>query len=331
MSNASSVVPALEVKDLRVTFSAGETAIQAVRGISFSVFRGEAVGIVGESGSGKSVTAWAAAGLLGNDATLEGTVLVDGVDLAGLDAEARRSLRGPKVAMIFQEPSRSFDPIMTLEKTFLETFRAHKPQTTKEEARRRAVSLLEEVHIADAEARLGSFPHQFSGGMLQRVMIALSLANDPEILLCDEPTTALDVTIQAQILGLLRELQLRRGLSLVFISHDLETVAEVSDRILVFYGGLIMEEGPKSSLLSDPRHPYTKALWDSRVKRGSHYSADALVLIGGQPPDPQIPEPGCPFAPRCSRVAGQCRTTLPGLTVVPGGRKRRCWFPLEGP
>jgi len=165
--------------------------------------------------------------------------------------------------------------------------------------------------------------------MLKRVMIALALANDPEILLCDEPTTALDVTIQAQILALLAELQARRGLSLVFISHDLETVAQVADRILVFYGGLIVEEAATKILLKEPRHPYTLALWDSRVKRRSHYSTEALVLIGGQPPDPQSPEPGCPFAPRCSRAQSRCRESLPPLKVDSGNRTYRCWFPLE--
>lgn len=324
-------VPVLEIRDLTVTFASGSVPVQAVRGVSFSVARGEAVGIVGESGSGKSVTAWAAAGLLGSDALVDGSVRLDGQDLAELDALARRALRGPKIAMIFQEPSRSFDPIMTLEKTFLETFRAHKPETTREEGRQRSVALLEEVHIAEAETRLGSFPHQFSGGMLQRVMIALALANNPDILLCDEPTTALDVTIQAQILALLEELQARRGLSLVFISHDLETVAQISNRILVFYGGLILEEGATKALLESPRHPYTKALWHSRVKRGSHHSSDALVLIGGQPPDPQSPEPGCPFEPRCPRAQAKCREALPALSAESDGRRCRCWFPLEGP
>jgi len=327
---AKAELPVLEVVDLKVTFGAGVVPVQAVRGVSFSLAKGEALGVVGESGSGKSVTAWAAAGLLGGDAWVEGRVSLGGVDLASLDAEARRALRGPRVAMIFQEPSRSFDPIMNLEKTFLETFRAHKPKTTKAESRARAITLLGEVHIADAEARLGSFPHQFSGGMLQRVMIALALANDPEILLCDEPTTALDVTIQAQILGLLSELQARRGLSLVFISHDLETVAQVSDRILVFYGGLILEEGTTASLLKNPRHPYTRALWESRVRHGSHYSTDKLVLIGGSPPDPQRPQPGCPFAPRCPLAQDRCQT-LPVLEKSTDGRTWRCWFPLEAP
>ncbi len=317
----------LDVEQLKVSFGR-DNPVQAVRGVSFSLAKGECLGIVGESGSGKSVTVWAAAGLLGRDARFEGRVLLEGQDLAPLSVEQRRKLRGPKLSMIFQEPSRSFDPIMTLEKTFLETFRAHHPKVTRDEARTRASALLGEVHIRDAETRLASFPHQFSGGMLQRVMIALALANDPEILICDEPTTALDVTVQAQILALLKELQTKRGLSLIFISHDLGTVAQMADRLLVLYGGLVMEQGTTRSLLDAPAHPYTRALWDSRVPRGAHYTSQKLVLIGGAPPDPQHPEPGCPFAPRCPRAQDRCRTALPELETH-GDRTRRCWFPLE--
>jgi len=301
------MAPLLSVQDLRVTFG----DVHAVRGVSFQLNPGECLGIVGESGSGKSVSAWAAAGLLGKDAKIQGTIV-----------------RSPRTAMIFQEPSRSFDPIMNLENTFLETFRVHQPKTTRQEARQRATALLGEVHIAGASDRLGSFPHQFSGGMLQRVMIALALAGDPEVLLCDEPTTALDVTIQAQILALLKELQTKRHLALVFISHDLETVSQVADRLLVLYGGLVLEEGMTNEVLLHPAHPYTKALWDSRVHRGAHYKTHPLVLIGGQPPDPRIPEPGCPFAPRCSRAHPECRAGIPPLEAV-GPRTRRCFFPLE--
>jgi oligopeptide/dipeptide ABC transporter ATP-binding protein len=322
-------VSLLDVESLKVSFGR-DNPVQAVRGVSFSLSQGECLGIVGESGSGKSVTVWAAAGLLGRDARFEGRVLLDGRDLAGLSLEERRQLRGTKMAMIFQEPSRSFDPIMTLEKTFWETFRAHEPRVTRDEARVRAAALLGEVHIRDAETRLASFPHQFSGGMLQRVMIALALANNPEILICDEPTTALDVTVQAQILALLKELQTKRGLSLIFISHDLSTVAQMADRLLVLYGGLVMEQGSTRALLNAPEHPYTRALWDSRVPRGAHYSSQKLVLIGGSPPDPQRPEPGCPFAPRCPRAQDRCRTGLPALEER-DGRARRCWFPLEKP
>jgi oligopeptide/dipeptide ABC transporter ATP-binding protein len=319
----------LEVHGLKVSFGDRQKPVQAVRGVSLHLNKGECLGIVGESGSGKSVTVWAAAGLLGRDARSEGLVTLEGQDLAALTLEERRRLRGTRIAMIFQEPSRSFDPIMTLEKTFLETFRAHHQTVTRDEARTKAAALLGEVHIRDAETRLASFPHQFSGGMLQRVMIALALANDPEILICDEPTTALDVTVQAQILSLLKELQTKRGLSLIFISHDLATVAQMADRLLVLYGGLAMEEGKTGELLGAPAHPYTKALWDSRIPRGAHYTSARLNLIGGAPPDPQNPEPGCPFAPRCSRAKDQCRAELPPL--VEERRSYRCWFPLEAP
>jgi len=303
----------LTVENLRVTFSTLPAPVQAVRGVSFHLDAGECLGIVGESGSGKSVTAWAAAGLLGKDARVEGTLV-----------------RNPRTSMIFQEPSRSFDPIMNLENTFLETFRVHDPKTTKAQSRDRAAALLAEVHIAGARERLGSFPHQFSGGMLQRVLIALALAGDPEVLLCDEPTTALDVTIQAQILALLKELQTRRRLALIFISHDLETVAQVADRLLVMYGGLVMEEGRTEDVLKAPTHPYTRALWQSRVRRGSHYKTQPLVLIGGQPPDPRFPEPGCPFAPRCVLAQPECSVGIPPLERV-GDRTHRCFFPLGAP
>jgi len=320
----------LSIENLNVSFGPLQKPIQAVRGVSLTAERGECVGLVGESGSGKSVTAWAAAGLLGVDSRVEGRVWLDGQALDERTPEELRRLRGTKVAMIFQEPSRSFDPIMNLERTFWETFRAHDSSVTLEQARTRAAALLNEVHISDAADRLGSFPHQFSGGMLQRVMIALALANNPDLLICDEPTTALDVTVQAQILAVLKELQSQRGLSLIFISHDLETVAQVADRIMIMYGGLVMEQGRTADVLKRPAHPYTQALWSSRVRRGTHYKTDRLSLIGGAPPDPQQPEPGCPFAPRCSRVHDSCKTAIPAWTET-NGRAFRCLFPWEAP
>lgn len=221
--------------------------------------------------------------------------------------------------MIFQEPSRSFDPIYSIGKTFEETFRAKEPALPRAEARRRATRLLGEVHIPRAEERLANFPHQFSGGMLQRIMIALALANDPDILIADEPTTALDVTIQAQIVGLLEELKRRRGLSLIFISHDLRLVSRIADRILVMYGGLVFEFGETEEVLERPRSPYTRSLLDSVPEWGSHYAAKRLATIPGSVPDPVRPEPGCPFAPRCPLAQEACGEGVPPLVEVPEG------------
>ncbi|HUX12556.1 MAG TPA: ABC transporter ATP-binding protein [Spirochaetia bacterium] len=303
----------LAVRALSVSFQTAEGQLRAVRGVDFELERGECLGIVGESGSGKSVTAAAVMGLISKDAATEGEIRIDGTDISSLTVEEKRALRGKAVAMIFQEPSRSFDPIYSIGKTFEETFRAKNPAITKEEAARRATQLLSEVHIPQAEERLKNFPHQFSGGMLQRIMIALALANDPEILIADEPTTALDVTIQAQIVGLLKELQERRQLSLIFISHDLGLVGQIADRILVMYAGIVLESGRGPEVLTRPRSPYTRALLDSLPSWGSHYSTRKLYTIKGTVPDPTHSEPGCPFAPRCRFVEERCAAEVPPL------------------
>ncbi|NNM68198.1 MAG: ABC transporter ATP-binding protein, partial [Spirochaetales bacterium] len=249
--------PLFEVENLKVAFGHHGPSVQAVRGISWTLGRGECLGIVGESGSGKSVGVLGSLGLLDRQAKVSGTVRLEGQVLDALSPDQRRRLLGPKLAMIFQEPSRAFDPIASLEATFIETFRAHRPRMERAECRERAIRLLKEVQINDPELRLKNYPHQFSGGMLQRVGIALALANGPEVLFCDEPTTALDVTIQRQIAELLQELKRTRHLALVFISHDLELVAGLSDRILVMYAGLILESGPVRKVLDSPRSPYT--------------------------------------------------------------------------
>lgn len=306
----------LDVRGLEVSFQTGEGPLRAVRGVDYHVSQGECLGIVGESGSGKSVCVTAALGLLDRSALWRGAVAVGGRDLSELDEEAKRALRGKTISMIFQEPSRSFDPIYSIGKTFEETFRAKDRSMTPAQCRERAAKLLGEVHIPRAEERLRNFPHQFSGGMLQRIMIALALANDPEILVADEPTTALDVTIQAQIAALLKELQMRRRLALVFISHDLRLVGQVADRIMVMYGGLVLESGPSGEVLRRPRSPYTRALLESVPEWGRHYADVRLPTIVGTVPDPVKPEPGCPFAPRCSLVREECRTQIPPMTPV---------------
>jgi len=305
----------LVVRDLCVDFTSLHGALHAVRGVDFTLSRGECLGIVGESGSGKSVTVSAVLGLLGKGATVSGTILLDGEDLVAASFEDLRGLRGKKISMIFQEPSRSFDPIYSIGKTFAETFRAKSPELPDAEIRRRSVKLLTEVHIPRAEERLHNFPHQFSGGMLQRIMIALALANDPEVLIADEPTTALDVTIQAQIVSLLKELQQHRRLSLIFISHNLGLVGQIADRILVMYGGLVLESGASSRVLGEPRSPYSRALLSALPAWGTHYSSSGLYTIPGNVPDPTRPEPGCPFAPRCTYVLPACTAALPDMTM----------------
>jgi len=306
--------PPLVVRGLSVAFPTAGGLLRAVRGVDLTVQRGECLGVVGESGSGKSVTAAAAMGLLGRDVVVEGEILLNGRNLLSMDKEEVRALRGKVISMIFQEPGRSFDPIYSMGKTFEETFRAKNPSISRDEARSRAVRLLREVHVPQAEERLSSFPHQLSGGLLQRVMIALALANDPEILIADEPTTALDVTIQAQIVGLLAELQKKRRLSLIFITHDLGLVGQIADRIQVMYAGLVLETGEAAEVFRRPRSPYTRSLLSALPAWGSHHSRDSLFTIKGSVPDPTHPEPGCPFAPRCYLAVDECARAIPPLS-----------------
>ena len=311
----------LSVQDLRVGFPAADGELEAVRGVNFILRRGECLGIVGESGSGKSVSAAAILGLLAKDARLQGRIQLHGRELSGAQAQGLEEVRGTKVSMIFQEPSRSFDPIYSIGKTFEETLRVKQPGLSADRCRERAERLLVEVHIPRAGERLKSFPHQLSGGMLQRIMIALALANDPEVLIADEPTTALDVTIQAEIVGLLKELQARRSLSMIFISHNLALVGQVAGRILVMYAGLVLEAGQTSEVLVRPRSPYTRALLDSLPGWGSHYSGEKLATIPGSVPDPSRPEPGCPFAPRCPLAVARCLEAIPALVRDQDGRQ----------
>lgn len=300
----------LTVQNLFVTFDITtgnkNIQIQAVRGVTFSMKRGEILGIVGESGSGKSVSTTAISGLLPGNAFVEGRIFFKGIELTSLSQDQFRELRGRKIGCIFQEPGRSFDPLQSIGNVFAETLKNSEPELSKEECKKRAVELLNEVGLPDAEKRLKNFPHQFSGGQLQRISIALSLAQGCDLLIADEPTTALDVTIQAQIVELLADLRNKRGLSIIFISHNIDLVASLCDNIIVMYGGLIMEKGTSAQIIKNPRHPYTKALLASTPKFGSHYTEQELSSISGRVTDPASPVPGCPFAPRCGLKKDEC-------------------------
>ena len=318
----------LEVKDLEVTFTVlrgkKRIAVHAVRGISFSLGKGEVLGIVGESGSGKSVSTQAIPSLLPHNAEVKGSILYNGEEILGLSTAALREYRGKRIGMIFQEPGRSYDPLQNMGKVFLETFRNSDPLITKEAAMDKAVELLGEVGLPNGRERLSSFPHQFSGGQLQRIGIALALAQGCELLIADEPTTALDVTIQKQIIELLKTLRKTRKISIIFISHDIDLVADISDRILVMYGGLVMEEAKSENLASKAGHPYTKALLNASPRFGSHSSRERLKVIPGKVADPANPEPGCPFMPRCAdTLAGeQCRSCIPPMLETESGTLR---------
>ena len=310
-------IPLLEVRDLKAAFSVlrgrSIVSIEAVRGVSFRVDRGEVLGIVGESGSGKSVSTQAIPGLLPHNAEVSGSILYEGQELNGLTTKELRAYRGKKIGMIFQEPGRSYDPLQNMGKVFLETFRNSESTISKEDAMDRAASLLEEVGLPNGRERLSNFPHQFSGGQLQRIGIALALAQGCELLIADEPTTALDVTIQRQIVELLKSLREKRRISIIFISHDIDLVAEISDHILVMYGGLAMETAASAVILSAPVHPYTRALLAASPQFGRHYSAERLKVIPGRVADPAKCEPGCPFSPRCPEAQEECRKAIPRI------------------
>jgi peptide/nickel transport system permease protein len=264
------------------------------------------LGIVGESGSGKSVATSSIPRLLPKSAQVEGSIRYYDTELVGASEDVLCAYRGRKIGMIFQEPGRSYDPLQKIGAVFWETFRVANPAMSRAESDTVAVKLLEETGISEARRRLSGFPHQFSGGQLQRIGIALALAQDCELLIADEPTTALDVTIQTQIVNLLKDIRARRNISILFISHNINVVAAISDRIMVMYGGLIMETGDASTLLSHPRHPYTRALLNAAPRFGSHYSQERLVSIPGRVPDPRYPAAGCPFAPRCPESREEC-------------------------
>jgi oligopeptide transport system ATP-binding protein len=308
----------MDVKDLAVRFLTQEATVYAVNGISYTLNEGETLGIVGESGSGKSVQSLAIMGLLPTPPAKvdSGTVIFRGRDLLKLSGEEMRMVRGAEIAMIFQDPMTSLNPVLTIGRQITEALKLHLGMTDAQ-ARERAAELLTMVGIPSAEQRLDSYPHQFSGGMRQRAMIAMALSCNPQLLIADEPTTALDVTIQAQIIELVKRLRDKIGMAVIWISHDLGVVAGLSDTVQVMYAGFIVERGPVKEIFNDTRHPYTLGLKGAlpRVDR----RGERLTSIEGNPPDMRKKPVGCPFAPRCSFRAERCETEIPPLLPVPGG------------
>ena len=312
----------LEVRDLHVQIATRRGVVRAVDGVSLEVPRGEAVGLVGESGSGKSMTLRAMLGVLPPEARVtSGQILLDGVDLVPLGNSQLNRIRGPKISMIFQEPMSALNPVMRVGRQIAEGPEVHLGYS-RSRAAERALELMRRVGIPDPERRFRAYPHEFSGGMRQRVMIAIALACDPEITLCDEPTTALDVTIQDQILRLLAGLCRETGVSLVFVTHDLPVVAQVCQQLAVMYGGQIVERGDVRDVLLDPRHPYTLGL--VRSAPDFEYVRESLVPIPGSPPSMITPPAGCRFHPRCEFAEEDCRVTETPLRLLPGGRATAC-------
>ncbi|MGE0801239.1 MAG: dipeptide ABC transporter ATP-binding protein [Lautropia sp.] len=322
--------PLLEVRDLRTYFDTDAGTVRAVDGVSFQVDPGETLGIVGESGSGKSVTALSIMRLLqGGSRIADGQILFGGRDVVAMDREALRALRGRQIAMVFQDPMTSLNPVRRISDQLVEAMTAHVSHN-RSAALRRVITLLARMGISAPERAVAGFPHQFSGGMRQRVMLAMGFVNQPRLLLADEPTTALDVTIQAQILDLLRELSSDLGTAVILISHDLGVIANVCSRVVVMYGGEVVEEGPTEALLADPRHPYTQALLEAAPRLDRAVRADRrLVTIDGTPPDPMNWPQGCRFAERCPFRMPVC-DDHPELRPVSAGRSSRCWLPQAG-
>lgn len=313
----------LDVQDLRVSFSTEEGTVQVLKGLSYSLSKGKVLAVVGESGSGKTVHALSLLRLLPPTANIEGgRVLFEGQDLVALSEKQLRKLRGARISMIFQDPMSSLNPVLTVGEQLQETILAHR-KISKLRAKALAVRLLKKVGIADAARRYGQYPFQFSGGMCQRVMIAMALALKPQVLIADEPTTALDVTIQAQILRLIKDLQQQTGMSAVFITHNLALVADVADEVLVLYGGLCMEKASVQAIFKNPLHPYTQGLLNSLVSINK--KEDFLPAIAGHPPIPGKECPGCPFAPRCSRALKKCFQDRPPL-FGKKGHQAACWL-----
>ncbi|HEY3702340.1 MAG TPA: ABC transporter ATP-binding protein [Acidimicrobiales bacterium] len=317
----------LEVDDLRVSFTTEEGVVRSVDGVSFSVDQGEMLGVVGESGSGKSVTAMTLLGLTRSpNATIKGAAYLDGLDLVRASEPELRRVRGARVAMIFQDPMTALNPVQRVGAQIVEQIRAHE-HVSKPAAMDRAVQLLERVGIPRARDRVRAYPHEFSGGMRQRVMIAMALSCSPQVLIADEPTTALDVTIQAQILAEIEDLRRETGVAVILVTHDLGVVADVADRVVVMYAGRVVEEGSLNEIFYDPQHPYTWGLLGS-VPRADRSRPERLPTIPGQPPSLLRPPGGCHFQPRCPHRMPRCAEVPPLDARLPDHplHKDRCWL-----
>jgi oligopeptide/dipeptide ABC transporter ATP-binding protein len=320
-------MPLLEVQELSVSFPTADGVVQAVRGLSFGVERGRTLGIVGESGSGKSVATQTVVGLT-QGARISGRAYFEGRDLLRMNPEELRRVRGAEIALIFQDPLSSLHPLYRIGWQIVEAIRAHQSMP-KHAARERAIELLRLVGIPRAERRVDDYPHQFSGGMRQRAMIAMALALNPKLLIADEPTTALDVTVQAQIVELMKSLQAQFGMAIILITHDLGVVAGIADEVLVMYAGRAMERADRRSVYRRPHHPYTKGLIQALPSQSRGKAR--LVPIRGLPPSLIHPPAGCPFHPRCPYVMDRCRTEAPPLQEVEGasGHVSACWLPPD--
>lgn len=315
----------LDIKNLNTSFFTHAGEVKAVGGVSFYLDKGEALGIVGESGSGKSITMMSLMRLLSENGKIkDGEIIFEGKDLAKVSEEEMQKIRGNEIGMIFQDPMTSLNPVLTVGDQLMEPLMRHK-KMSKSQAFERAVHMLSIVGIPSPESRMKQYPHEFSGGMRQRVMIAMALSCEPKLLIADEPTTALDVTIQAQILELMKELKEKINTSIILITHDLGVVADVCNRINVMYGGLIAETGTKGDIFYRPRHPYTWGLLKS-IPNPKTLAKERLKPIDGQPPDLLKPPAGCPFAPRCEYAMKICMTNRPPMFEVSEGHGAACWL-----
>src|SRR5687768_9889061 len=327
MSNLNGKI--LTVNNLKTYFQTEDGVVKAVDGITFELKKGETLGIVGESGSGKSVANLSVMRLIPEPPgkIVEGKIIFDGIDVRALSIDGVRKIRGKRIAMIFQDPMTSLNPFLKISTQLMEVTRLHLGHS-KREAYDHAVNMLKTVGIPDAEQRVDEYPHEFSGGMRQRVMIAMALSCDPELLIADEPTTALDVTIQAQILELIKDLKTRMGTSVILITHDLGVVASMTEKIIVMYAGKVFEQAPTLELFSTPANPYTRGLLKS-VPDPAHEEGTELYQIPGLPPDVAHLPPGCPFADRCYRVEEICRTDFPPFVQVNENHHSLCHFAEE--
>ncbi|MBF9035850.1 ATP-binding cassette domain-containing protein [Rhodobacterales bacterium HKCCE2091] len=318
--------PLLRVRDLKVTFDTPDGALGAVNGISLDVGAGDTLAVVGESGSGKTQLAFAMLGLLAKNGRAEGSVMLDGSEILNLPDSKLNKVRAQRVSMIFQDPMTSLNPYLRVGTQMAEVLQLHRGMSRRE-AMKESAAMLDAVRIPDAASRLAMYPHEFSGGMRQRIMIAMSLLCRPALLIADEPTTALDVTVQAQIMELLSEIRAEFGTAIILITHDLGIVAGACERTMVMYGGRVMEAGPTEKLFEAPSHPYTLGLL-AAVPR-LDVAQDELRTIPGDPPDLLSLPPGCPFAPRCPLAHPPCRETMPPLVPFDGDRVRACHAPTE--